>query len=78
METLAFVFALGFLSLTSAVDTDLSVTAVQEEQIEAPETGLNLRRQRILAMNRFFREVRLAGLPRNRDKGPEKVLIAQR
>ncbi|MGE0082077.1 MAG: hypothetical protein AB7U81_12360 [Thiohalomonadaceae bacterium] len=78
METLAFVFALGFLSLTSAIETDVPTAAVQEEQTEVPHDGLELRRQRIYAMNRLFREMRLAGLPQNRDEGPQKVLVAQR
>lgn len=78
MEALAFVFALGFLSLTSTIEADLSTAAVQEEQTESVRDGLELRRQRIYAMNRLSRELRLAGLSRKRDEGPEKVLIAQR
>ncbi len=78
MEALAFVLALGFLSLTSAVDIDVPPAAVQEEQTEVPEHGIDLRRQRIMITNQLFREIRLAGLPKERDEGPEKVLVAQR
>lgn len=78
METLAFVLALGFLSLTSAVDIEEPTMAVQEERNNTPAPDIDMRRQRILLTNRLFREVRMAGLPRERDKGTEKILVAQR
>jgi len=66
METVAFVLALGILSLVSDVESEVPTAAVQEEQQIEPE--LDLRRQHIMITNHLFREIRLAGLERG-DEG---------